>query len=1355
MNLLNNHIIKLSNRQIIAYLIIFLTFFNAPSKLVAENKESAPALAIDEVLVVLYVKNLGTCEIPTAIQGQDIYLPVVDVFNFLKIRAIAGNGFDVVSGFFIDPQNTYQIDRVNNLIIYQGKTIALHPSDIIVTETNLYLKAKYFQQIFGLECKFNYRTLTISLKSALELPAIREMRLEQMHANLDRLKSAMKADTTIARTYPLFHFGMADWTINANQSMNGINNTVLSLGLGAIVAGGELNSLLYYNPSQPFSEKQQYYLWRYANNENKAVKQFMLGKIATSSVSSIFRPVVGLQFTNAPTVNRKSFGTYTLNSYTKPNWTVELYVNGILIDYVKADASGFFTFNVPLIYGSTDVSLRYYGPWGEELSSKQSFNIPFNFLPPKEMEYKISSGIIEDNKNSLFGQARMNYGLTKTITLGGGLEYNSSIATSKNIAFFNTSIRMASNVLFNGEYIYGVRYKGLLTYHLPSDFQMELYYSKYNPGQQAIRLNYTEERRMMISKSFRLLSVSAFSHLILSQNLIQNPDTDLPPTKYTIPEFSLSVASHRISLNITTSAFILDKMISSVFSDAALSLTLPGGILFTPQVRFDYKLNEITLVKYSLEKRFVKYGVLDASYQNNRLTNSPIYQIGFRYDFPYARIGISALQSNNINSLSEFASGSLIYQPQINYVDINVNTNVGRGGLIFIPFLDINNNGKKDANEPKVSGINVMVSGGGIQKSRKDTTIVISGLEPYTNYFVEADANGVENMAWRIKKPKMNIAIEPNKLKLIEIPISILGEVSGTVFIKKKNKETGLGRILVGFYDQDSVLINKTLTEPDGYFSFLGLFPGSYYAKIDSGQLNKLQMISIPSILPYRIKSNIDGDVVDDLKFIIQSKAEGTTKSISEQPEIKTVSPPQISDTLSTILALMVKKHADSLRMANQQKDVKVINPPQISDTLSNPVSLAAKKYSDSIKIGNKEPEIKTLNPPKISDTLSGLLALMVQKKNDSIKLFNNQQEIQLQEKTRINEPGIFEVQARAHSQLSDAKATQSKLSKIFKQPVVIVNEGGLYKVRITGFINHNAAMAIIPILDAHGFPGAFIISPAKNTGNPNLEETSGWKTDSKAQEIKDVPVNKNDITKVVPDKGSENSIINEKGIYAVQAMAHSKLSDAKITQSKLSKIFKQPIIIVNEGGLYKVRISGLENHDDATKLIPKLEKLGFDGAFIISPSKNKTTLKQRDPLNGNPSMDILLGVLNGKIKSERGLSKTELTRIEEMVVTKNNVIKRSKFGDEGIYTIQIASHEEGLSQSTLAVVYKLQTEVESYANKGNNITTYFTGSYRSYNSAEKAKNSLVKKGFINPIVIVIYKGKIISVKEYNKEKIK
>ncbi|MBK6643629.1 MAG: hypothetical protein IPG39_21555 [Bacteroidetes bacterium] len=75
---------------------------------------------------------------------------------------------------------------------------------------------------------------------------------------------------------------------------------------------------------------------------------------------------------------------------------VELYVNNEMIDYVKSDASGFYSFQVPLFYGNSVVKLKFYGPWGEERSNEQNFSIPFNFLPKGDFEYNIGGGIVQD-----------------------------------------------------------------------------------------------------------------------------------------------------------------------------------------------------------------------------------------------------------------------------------------------------------------------------------------------------------------------------------------------------------------------------------------------------------------------------------------------------------------------------------------------------------------------------------------------------------------------------------------------------------------------------------------------------------------------------------------------------------------------------------------------------------------------------------------------------------------------------------------------------------------------------------------------------------------------------------------------
>jgi hypothetical protein len=191
----------------------------------------------DEIPVFLDIPGMGGAEIDALIKAEELYLPVIDLFDFLKIRNVPSTGLENISGFFVNPDATYFIDRTKNQIVYQDKIFNLEAGDLIRTESNLYLKSSYYGKVFGLECKFSFRALSVTITSKLELPLIREMKQEEMRHNIARLKGDVAADTNIGRTYPLFRFGMADWSAYSSQELNGKSDVRLNLALGSMIAG--------------------------------------------------------------------------------------------------------------------------------------------------------------------------------------------------------------------------------------------------------------------------------------------------------------------------------------------------------------------------------------------------------------------------------------------------------------------------------------------------------------------------------------------------------------------------------------------------------------------------------------------------------------------------------------------------------------------------------------------------------------------------------------------------------------------------------------------------------------------------------------------------------------------------------------------------------------------------------------------------------------------------------------------------------------------------------------------------------------------------------------------------------------
>jgi cell division protein FtsN len=1180
------------------YLYRFLLFFFI---LIPFNLFSQEQTDYDEISVFLEVPRIGGTEIVSVIKGDILYLPVTDLFDFLKIKNIPTPGLESVSGFFINPSATYTISRTENLIRYQDKTFNLQPGDLIRTESNLYLKASYFGKVFGLDCIFNFRALSVSVNSKLELPMIREMRQEEMRRNLTRLKGEIKADTNIARSYPLFKFGMADWSAIAAEEIKGRSETRLNLNLGGIVAGGETTIGLNYNSASPFTEKQQYYLWRRVDNDFKPLRQVMAGKIPTNAISSIYNPVVGIQFTNTPTTFRRSFGTYMLSDKTEPGWIVELYVNNVLVDYVKADASGFFTFQVPLVYGNSSVRLKFFGPWGEEHIKEQNITIPFNFLPRNTFEYYVSAGIVEDSSMSRFSKANVNYGVTRSFTLGGGVEYLSSVKSGPAMPYLNASVRVTNNLLLTGEYTYGVRAKGTLSYRMPSNLQLDLNYTKYDKGQKAINYNYLEERKAALSVPLRIGKFSSFQRFSYYQIV-------LPATSYSTGEWLFSGSLAGISTSLTTYALFFGNTKPNVYSNMSLAFRLPAGLVIMPSAQYTYTQNKLLSAKISLEKHLLEHGFLNFSLEENRASNMRMAELGFRYDFAFAQTGASVRQSDKRTTLIQYARGSLIYDRKTKYLGADNRTNVGKGGISVIPYIDLNANGIRDAGEPKAFGLNLRANGGHVERSERDTTIRILGLEPYTTCFIELDANSFDNVTWKLPVRSLSVAVDPNMLKHIEIPVTVVGEATGNVSLDINGERSGLGRIIIVFYNSNHKLIGKTLTEDDGYYSYMGLTPGSYIARADTSHLRKLGLRSDPESLQFKISSGTEGDVADNLNFTLYKLAKPAIDTVVQKVPEK----PVIRKDTSRIVVHAITQELVTITEDSYAIQLGAFKKKSNAEALRLKLTkLLGRKVDIIVEGGFYKVRINGIKERKDADATIAVLEKNGIKELWLISLKAKQQQWVITDKqdtvTKITETIVskpepvitpdMSMQVGAFRQQAYAQALQKKLASYLSKPVVIVQEDGFYKVRISGFKNMVEIDKILPALGLYGLNDIWVLPVKKQPEQPPAAVVSD--TSRKIVEVKKEPVvTLADTGKAVEVK-KDTSTVKPKPTIALMVNRYYKKSQAIKAQRKITKKLKLQVEIVPQWEYYNVIITGFFTPEETYKYYPELAGLGFTVRWI------------------------------------------------------------------------------------------------------------------------------------------------------------
>src|SRR5690554_5117667 len=146
---------------------------------------------MEEIPVTVRIQGVGAATFnPLFVYDTEmLLLPVTDFFQFLRLKAEPSASLDTLKGFIVEESKQYLIDNRNKQIHFDGRVYTLEEDRLIKTETALYMDHLLFGEIFGLYCKFNFRSLSVEVKPDFELPAIREMRLQQFRKNIGQLKS--------------------------------------------------------------------------------------------------------------------------------------------------------------------------------------------------------------------------------------------------------------------------------------------------------------------------------------------------------------------------------------------------------------------------------------------------------------------------------------------------------------------------------------------------------------------------------------------------------------------------------------------------------------------------------------------------------------------------------------------------------------------------------------------------------------------------------------------------------------------------------------------------------------------------------------------------------------------------------------------------------------------------------------------------------------------------------------------------------------------------------------------------------------------------------------------------------------
>ncbi len=824
---------------------------------------------LQEIVVGFTVRRLLSQDIFVFWDGDEVYLPVTQVFGLLDLKINLNLDEGKASGHVIDRDHGFEFDLAERWVrTAEGRT-ALGDRDFAVSDRELYLRRDWFGRLFDLPMKFSFAALEVSLPLNEEFPAYRRLQRREAHKKLRSRETELEDIRFLPRRTQYLAGGAADWAVSATPiggSGQYFNGTV-----GGMLMGGDFQVSGGGNSITGFDDNQLDYRWHYYYDRSSWLTQVDLGHFSSGGLLS--RSFVGARISNRPQVPRETFQTVHLSEYVGEDWEVELYRNNELVDFVYTDNSGHYNFTLDLHYGTTEVVLKLYGPNGEMRTERKYVGIPYNLLPSGAFEYSLAAGRSgTPGDESAHGQAEAAYGVTNHLTIGvsGEIPLNPSDTGRFGVPAEPTgagqaTLRLPLNITVNATSAPGYATGAALSFSRPSLLSLGLSYTDYEPNHYRNPTRQLREAGASVAMPIRFghryfnvkcaASYNEFSTLeTINLNYGANLSLSWMYLGY-LGHYRISKYTNRSAEHVTSQAFISPRFFRWLYPQFRIS--------------YDHTVNQLTRYGVQFYKTLFGAAQVSVSLERNEeiKVNQATVSLRLLTDFFESHSRGTVSSGNAV--MTQVLRGSVRYDHTANRIRLDRRRSVGMSSAVVRPFMDDNLNGRRDREEEYVPGLKARVQGGRARRSNKDDTYYYDGLRPYDRYLVSIDEYSLDNPLLRPTHKNYRVFCNPNVTTEIHVPLVMSAEVNGKVERLVGSNRIGQGGIQVILHHMEKDTKTRIATFSDGRFYEMGLLPGPYQVYVDPKQLDNAGYRCRPPVIEIDIHSEPGGAIVEGLDFVI------------------------------------------------------------------------------------------------------------------------------------------------------------------------------------------------------------------------------------------------------------------------------------------------------------------------------------------------------------------------------------------------------------------------------------------------------------------------------------------------------
>lgn len=879
----------------------------AAAAAVAQEGRNGPLEEADAFILQPYLDRItlgdGVLAFPVK---PGALLPLGELSRLLSlgitVQAAQGRAY----GFFISPKRHFALDLTARSVEVEGRRLTFEPGQVRRFKSDLYVDARLLQAWLPLDLDVDLRGATLTIKALERLPIQAAWERERRYGG--KLGAATDPDTLRqAPRYPSPYAFLDMPAVDLNASWRKAQRGSSPPAQGSVTLGGDL-----------FWMSSEIFVTRDANGSFRSSRGTLfrddpaaglLGPLRATHVELVDLATPSLELAgslpagrgalvdNYPTAYRATFAARTFHGPLPEGWTVELYQNGGLVAFQRSRPDGQYEFpNVQMRFGLNQFRLVFHGPLGERMERNYRLDIAQEQPPPGTFFYRAAGWrplgtyltfpastldptapppTLDPTRSTAF-LAEAEYGLSTTYSAKAGFS-RAAVPTGTHdysvlglralYPFLSLQLNGAQDraTLSDGTQPRGLAAEGVLMTGL---------------GYSTLTVRRAEYRR-----GFYKMGVSDRGDVLRSEDLA---DFSMPLSLLRIP-LSLNLQHQRQTF--LDSLFQSDRaQVTATLSNLTLSPVLTRirtmrngqesvraeGTLFVSSFRESTNLmGSATFAREEGRIRFQSWG-LSADY---RQENGLLYRLALQGANGALRDTAATASVNKV--MGRFAAGvDVQYARNVGYaMGLRFQVSFGReprtgtwimdaqalspmGAVSASAFMDSNGNGRKDAGERVLEDVGFKVSGSKLPERRPAPAVAVyTQVGRGQDLAFQVDESTLEDASMRPAIPSYRILPRPGKFMVLDYPITILGEVTGTTRVRRGGRIEELAGLEVEVATPAGEAVKVKRSAYDGFFEFRDLPPGDYVLRVTPEEARRLRLKHPPSraLRITEAKSILDG----------------------------------------------------------------------------------------------------------------------------------------------------------------------------------------------------------------------------------------------------------------------------------------------------------------------------------------------------------------------------------------------------------------------------------------------------------------------------------------------------------------